>query len=89
MHPFQKQIERGQSRFKCCNFNHLTYTPFVFFTSNGDYRREEKSRKHWKLFIMLLSLVTETFFICSIKSKEILCIDCTKNQRKIRLSQMS
>ena len=62
MHPFQKQIERGQSRFKCCNVNHLTYTPYVFFTSNGDYRREEKSRKHWSLFTKVLSLVTANLF---------------------------
>ena len=31
-------------------------------TSNGGYRREEKSRKHWSLFTMLLSSVTVIFF---------------------------
>ena len=61
---------------------------FLFsYTSNGGYRREEKSRKHWSLFIKLLSSVTAIFFICSIKSR--VCIDCTENQRKIGLNQMS
>ena len=32
-------------------------------TSNGGYRREEKSRKHWSLFTKLLSSVTAIFFI--------------------------
>ena len=32
--------------------------------SNGGCRREEKSRKHWSLFIKLLSSVTAIFFIC-------------------------
>ena len=35
-----------------------------YITSNGGYRREEKSRKHWSLFTMLLSSVTAIFFIC-------------------------
>ena len=30
-------------------------------TSNGGYRREEKRHKHWSLFTMLLSSVTENF----------------------------
>ena len=33
------------------------------FTSNGDYRREEKSHKHWSLFIMPLSLIIAFFFL--------------------------
>ena len=33
-------------------------------TSNGGYRREEKSHKHWSLFTMLLSSVTAIFFVC-------------------------
>ena len=58
-------------------------------TSNGGYRREEKSHKHWSLFIMLSSSVTAIFFICEIKSRAIVHIECTENQRKIGLSQMS
>ena len=41
----------------------LTVCPFV--TSNGYCRREEKSRKHWSLFTMLLSLVNIFFFVKS------------------------
>ena len=34
-------------------------------TSNGGCRREEKSRKHWSLFTMLLTSVTKIFlFFC-------------------------
>ena len=33
------------------------------FTSNGGYRREEKSHKHWSLFTMLLSSVTANFLL--------------------------
>ena len=58
-------------------------------TSNGGCRREEKSRKQWSLFTMLLSSDIEISFICYFKSKAIVCIDCTENQRKIELSQMS
>ena len=43
-------------------------------TSNGGCRREEKSRNHWSL---------------QIKSRTILCIDCTENQWTIGLSQMT
>ena len=50
----------------------LTIAPFVWTvaynadrnTSNGSCRLEEKSLKHWSLFTMLLSSVTEIFFIC-------------------------
>ena len=31
----------------------------------------------------------QCFFICEIKSRAILCIECTENQRKIGLSEMS
>ena len=31
------------------------------FTSNGGCRREEKIRKHWSLFTMLLTSVTKIF----------------------------
>ena len=67
-----------------CSFT--TPSPFLF-TSNGGRRREEKSRKHWSFFTM--SSVIEIHFICYFESKAIVCIDCTKNQRKIGLSQMS
>ena len=75
----------------------LTNAPFVWTvaynadrnTSNGSCRLEEKSLKHWSLFTMLLSSVTENFFNGYIKSKAVVCIDCTENQRKIELSQMS
>ena len=33
-----------------------------YITSNGGCRREEKSRKHWSLFTMLLSSVADFFF---------------------------
>ena len=33
------------------------------YTSNGGCRREEKSRKQWSLFTMLVSSVTEIFFL--------------------------
>ena len=33
----------------------------VVITSNGGCRREEKSRKHWSLFTMLLTSVTKIF----------------------------
>ena len=33
-------------------------------TSNGGYRHEEKSCKHWSLFTKLLSSVTTIFFTC-------------------------
>ena len=62
---------------------------FYTCTSNGGCRREEKSRKHWSLFTKLLSLVNTYFFFYQIKSRAIVCIDCTENQRKIGLSQMS
>ena len=32
-------------------------------TSNGGYRREEKSHKHWSLFTMLSLSVTAIFFL--------------------------
>ena len=41
-------------------------------TSNGGCRREEKSRKHWSLFTMLLSSVTEIFFLLDQKQLHVL-----------------
>ena len=59
-------------------------------TSNGGYRREEKNHKHWSLFTMLFIFsYCNFFFICEIKSRAIVCIECTENPRKIGLSQMS
>ena len=58
----------------------------MIFTSNGGCRREEKSRKHWSLFTMLLSSVTNFFFFLLDQiQKTIVCIDCTENQRKIKI----
>ena len=48
-----------------------------------------KKSWNWSLFTKLLSPVTANLFICYIKSRAIVCIDCTENQRKIGLSQMS
>ena len=59
------------------------------YTNTGGCRLEEKSRKHWSLFTKLLSLVTAKLFFYQNKSIAIVCIDCTENQRKIGLSQMS
>ena len=65
---------------------HCTWeTHMMFFTSNGGCRREENSRKDWSLFSKLLSLVTENLYIYWIKSRAIVYIDCTENQRKISL----
>ena len=45
---------------------HLSICVFFFytFTSNGGYRREERSRKHWLISIKRLSSVTANFIIC-------------------------
>ena len=58
-------------------------------TSNGGCRREEKSRKHWSLFTMFLSSVTEFFLFDRSSQKQFVCIDCTENIKRIGLSQMS
>ena len=50
-------------------------------------RKKVVSIGHFSLSFCLLSL--QFFFICLIKSRAIVCIDCTENQRKIGLSQMS
>ena len=42
-------------------------------TSNGGYRREDKSHKHWLIFFKPFSSVTAIFFICYIKSRAIVC----------------
>ena len=61
---------------------------FPMVTSNGGCRREEKSCKHWSN-LASMSLVTANLFFCYIKSRAIVYIDCTENQRKIGLSQIS
>ena len=58
-------------------------------TSNGGCRREEKSRKHWSVFTMLLFLVAEIFLFVRSNQKQFVYIDCTENHRKIGPSQMS
>ena len=42
----------------------ILYILYIVYTSNGGCRRAEKSRKHWSFFTMLLSSVTDFFFIC-------------------------
>ena len=43
----------------------------ILSTTNGGCRREEKSRKHWSFFTMLLFSVTEFFyFFVKLKTKE-------------------
>ena len=57
--------------------------------SKGGCLCEEKSHERWSLFTKFLSLVIAILFICKIKPRAIVCIDCTENQGKIGLSQMS
>ena len=61
----------------------------MMISSNGGYRREEKSRKHWLVSTKLWFSVTAIFFIYQIKSKTIVYIDGTENQKKLGLSQMN
>ena len=59
------QIKNGKPdfspTFQKAELHNSTF--FQPFTSNGGYRREEKSCKHWSLFIMLPSAVTANFFL--------------------------
>ena len=64
------------------------YTAIARDTSNGGYRRGEKSCKHWSFFTMLSSLVIANLFV-RLDKKIIVCIKCTENQRKIELNPMS
>ena len=56
---------------ECCHRSFLLTTSekvWLGFTSNGGYRREEKSYKHWSFFTMLLSSVNE--FFCFFRSNQ-------------------
>ena len=44
----------------CC----VAYKRITLLISKGGYRREEKSRKHWSPFTMLLFSVTANLFFC-------------------------
>ena len=52
------------------------------YTSNGGYRHEGKSCKHWQVFTKLLSSVTAIFFICWIKSRAIVWLNVLKIREK-------
>ena len=75
------RVETGESFIKAVNLWDIT--------SNGGCHPEEKSRKHWSLFTKLLFPVTVNLFFCQVKSRAVVYIDCTGNQRKIGLNQMS
>ena len=66
----------------CFSLRDLEQRKETIYTSNGGYRREEKSHN-------AVIFGHCNFFICEIKSRAIVCIECTENQRKIGLSQMS
>jgi len=51
-------------------------------TSNGGCRREEKSRKHWSLFTMLLSSVTEFFLFVRSNQKQLYVLIALKIKEK-------
>ena len=52
------------------------------YTSNGGCRREEKSRKHWSLFTMLLSSVTEFFLFVRSNQKQLYVLIALKIREK-------
>ena len=67
----------GETVFLLFAFSHLTVRltfKLSVPTSNGGYRREEKSHKHRSLFTMLLSSVTANFYL-SKKSKQLYALN--------------
>ena len=51
-------------------------------TSNGGYRREEKSHKHWSLFTMLLSSVTANFLLVRRNQEQLYALNALKIREK-------
>ena len=52
------------------------------FTSNGGYRREEKSHKHWSLFTMLSSSVTANFLFVRKNQEQLYALNALKIREK-------
>ena len=51
-------------------------------TSNGGCRREEKSRKHWSFFTLLLSSVMEFFLFIRSNQKQLYVLIALKIREK-------
>ena len=59
------------------------YDVFLYFyTSNGGYRREEKSHKHWSLFSMLSSSVTANFLFVRRNQEQLYALNAVKIREK-------
>ena len=54
----------------------------IIGTSNGGYRREEKSHKHWSLFTKFLSSVTAFFFLLKSNQKQLYVLIALKIREK-------
>ena len=65
--------------FKDTKFSLASASPF--FTSNGGYRREEKSHKHWVFFTMLSSSVNAIFFV-RINQEQLYVLNALKIREK-------
>ena len=52
------------------------------YTSNGGYRREEKSHKHWSLLTMLSSSVTENFSFVRRNQEQLYALNTLKIREK-------
>ena len=51
-------------------------------TSNGGYRHEEKSHKHWSLFTMLSSSVTANFLFVRRNQERLYALNALKTRKK-------
>ena len=66
--PIADRLCVASTRLSLKTRNRRNTKQTFLITSNGGCRREEKSRKHWSLFTMLLSLATDFFLLDQIKS---------------------
>ena len=54
----------------------------TYNTSNGRYRREEKSQKHWSLFTMLSFSVTANFLFVKRNQEQLYALNALKIREK-------